>query len=652
MIFLATIVLGSAFLPLGTLGPLRPDQTLILGFPAPTEGLPSCALGLQFSPDGKTLTAFDNAFLGSWDTSTGAEIYCGQGTPVRSISRSEAGLLALVGTPGTSECLLSNAVTGEKQGAFVMPPSTLPGGADARKSIRYPSYMLANGKQSTAYVGPLAISPVSARAACVVVLPQARVQAAFSEGVWIFLSQDGKVLQRLSPPKASTPARTPDRSSTGDPLSIRDLVFSPNGKQLAAVSFSGTIVVWNCADGKVLHTLAGETPQDLSWPIRLLHEGHSATDPNSAQLLWVDGAESLLTLAPRPELDAPGIRRVVRWTLSSSTPRTLEWIGAKLGVSVPAQLATARSSAEEAGSGVPQARFVVCSLDGSRAIVALEESKPNYQNYNNTRPGLEVVDLRQGRAIGVICVPPTDFVSSIAVTPDSSRVALSLKHGSIVVIPMADLDEFAAHQRSLVEIGSTRPVGDKRIAGQLKVSAPPARAPLNVNAGQMSEFELTGSGIYVKSDLGAVEQFHIPREHVPSPRSVLIAGCAIVTADVCPHLSYKKSIAEFKAAGLRPDPREQSAEAAFKPFLDGRRRALNLDFVDEPVSLPGGPCHVYTASIDEKKAQVSDALHWSEMHAVVEGDLRDVRICVLYPREKEAELHDPLRAMLLGMQQR
>jgi hypothetical protein len=225
-----------------------------------------------------------------------------------------------------------------------------------------------------------------------------------------------------------------------------------------------------------------------------------------------------------------------------------------------------------------------------------------------------------------------------------------MKKGSVFVLPMSDLERFAAHQRSVTEIGSTRPLGLQRVAGELKPPQAGATEPLPVTP-QSTEFQLLGTGIYLKSQLSVVELFNMPREKVPAPKSVLFAGSAIATAYVLHHPSYKKSATEFKEAGIYLDPSGKSAEGAFKPVLEGRRRELKVEFVDELVSLAGGPCHVYSTPPAEKSA-AEESFHWSEMYAVIEGDIKDVWISVFYPGEAAGELYAPLRAMLMGLQQK
>ncbi|WP_416675509.1 nSTAND1 domain-containing NTPase [Egbenema bharatensis] len=68
------------------------------------------------------------------------------------------------------------------------------------------------------------------------------------------LTQDSRTLSERLPPAVDTQADAP---TGGEPVPIRQLVFSPNGRQLMMVANDFTVRLWDVQSGELLHALRG-----------------------------------------------------------------------------------------------------------------------------------------------------------------------------------------------------------------------------------------------------------------------------------------------------------------------------------------------------------------------------------------------------------
>lgn len=426
------------------------EHSYILRFADEQSSRPQAASGLMFSADGRILAAIDwNRFV-AWDTQTGKALHVAKpelshqlfqlGDDVVVLER-----VQLKRQGPWASCNLRHAATGA-----VVPCTPY-------------SSLIANG-MAASFPGCETVSflPSLDLAACIVnranSAPASPVvidgnqgppRSAFLGEIQIFTLSTGKPLRTLPAPTETGAIRVSALGLDSRQAQARALVLSPDGKRIAALAPSGTITIWNCLDGKVVVSLAGECLDPFRAEARLLPDGELFLSPARRALIWAADSSALITISPG---EAPhGVRRLVQWDLASASSRSIEWVGTKAERTGEDPAAAGGSRPPQASKGVPDATCISVFPDLKHALIV----QALVVRGNTRTGGLELVDLAAGKPLGLIRVAEADSIRAIAYSPDASRVALATGSGSIVLLPTSTIETFAREHRSLVDVKST-----------------------------------------------------------------------------------------------------------------------------------------------------------------------------------------------------
>jgi hypothetical protein len=605
----------------------------VLRFPTPEpQDQKALRIGLLFSADGKTLAGFDGdgavaGAWGTWDTQTALPIQ----------SRGETWVPIGLRRVGTRVLLIEKGPNSEPR-KFALLRDATPGSHTVSDLVMPAAALTKSGWYSKA-PSRLTLACTEHLAACLSCTDDGEpdeapvrdgsstaTPLAFVGEVLLFDPRSGTLIRGLKSPQDPVAGATAAK--------VADLCFSPDGKRVAAVVSNGSVVVWTCADGKLVNTLTLDSPRGTYEPLKFYVAGDNPARLGDHKLVWIGNEEVLTTIVPKPESGAARVRRLVRWRLSSKTPDALEWAGAASKPGAVSSGSVPDPAADRKATATQPLTFIACSPDGTRGILVLG----SVEKGKHAVEGLEVVDLTTKTPIGQLRVPALNSVNSVAFSPDSGRVALGIRSGAILVTTMSRLEGFARENKSIIDlisIDTSVANNDRPGAGRNKNAKAEKTPPAARLASGETEFRLPRTGVFLKTRLSVVPRYWHPDSNHDVPAAIGLGGLA----------TLRCSSAECKNGS----DYELARAALQKQLIDDVSRADD-EFVQEVIPVPGIKGCIFARPARPKNPLAATRYEDARvMHALIANDNSLVRIEVRYPHQNSAELYAPLREMLLGL---